>query len=449
MRPCHGDSPDPSCKLCALYESNDAYRIHADAMVPVEKQAVAKMWRSDRCMSLELREETKPGCRTGLGCRHGCKQGMHAVPNGFCQTCYKYQAHQRVNPVNPVPWVGEGWEDYALLTEPVAEPAPGVAAGVLVEGAVVAPRLGGERPVRGRDKGLRPVDLGDGQDADGYKQPDEAEGDNFSHGTLSEVISYSYSTGENLVHPKIPALSWQYCVTTVPSRRGREFDRTLASLKAAGFDRPHLFVDGDDDSKSWVMQYDLPVTCRYPALKTAGNWVSALYEMWQRDSTAERYAVFQDDFVTYPGLREYLDYCKYPEKGYLNLYTCPKYNQHLAPKNQHGGTIDGWFMSNQLGKGAVALVFDRAAVQCLLGTDYLVKRFLSVDMYPNTKQRRCDRSIDGGIVECLKRNGFTEWCHSPSLVQHIGLESSMGNSSGWMQANSFKGEGFDARSLIS
>jgi len=448
MRPCHKDSPDPSCKLCALYETNEAYRLHADSMIPVEKQAVINLWRSDRCISLQLREESKPGCRTGLGCRHSCKEGMPAVPNGFCQTCYKYKAHPRSNQLNPVPWVGD-WEDYALLSDTVVEPTPSIASRVFVEGAVVPAGLSSERPIRGRDEGLRPVDLSYEQKANGAEQPNQPDSKDFSHGTVSEVISYSYLTKENLVKPKIPELSWQYCVTTVPSRRGKEFDRTLASLKAAGFDRPHLFVDGDDDSKSWVMQYDLPVTCRYPALKTAGNWVSALYEMWQRDSTAERYAVFQDDFVTYPGLREYLDWSKYPEKGYLNLYTCPKYNQHLAPKNQHGGTVDGWFMANQLGKGAVALVFDRAAVQCLLGTDYLCKRFLSVDFYPNTQQRRCDRSIDGGIVECLKRNGFTEWCHSPSLVQHIGLESSMGNSSGWMQANSFKGEGFDARSLIS
>lgn len=242
--------------------------------------------------------------------------------------------------------------------------------------------------------------------------------------------------------------SWRYCVTTVPSRRGKEFDRTLASLRNAGFAEPHLFVDGDDDSKSWVSQYGLPVTCRYPAAKTAANWVLALYEMWMRDSTAERYAVFQDDLTASKNLRAYLDCCKYPEKGYLNLYTCPKYNQALAPKNAAGGTVDGWFMSNQMGKGAVALVFDRRAVQCLLGTDYLCNRFLSVDTYPGTQQRRCDRSIDGGIVECLKRNGFTEWCHSPSLVQHTGLESSMGNHSAWMQANSFRGEDFDLMDLV-
>lgn len=241
-------------------------------------------------------------------------------------------------------------------------------------------------------------------------------------------------------------MRWQYGVTTCAKRVDDGMAHaTLESLARAGFDRPHLFVDGVRDLPAWMGEYDVTTRTR-PAL-TAANWVLALYELWARDSTADRFAVFQDDFVTYANLREYLESCEYPEKGYWNLYTFPV-NQNLAPKTEHGGTVDGWFRANQLGKGAVALVFDAAAVRALLGQEYLVDRFLSVDAAPRQPNtRRCDRSIDGGIVEALKRRGWTEWCHSPSLVQHAGIESSMGNRPHRL-AESFRGETYDAREMI-
>lgn len=243
-----------------------------------------------------------------------------------------------------------------------------------------------------------------------------------------------------------PKMRWQYGVTTCEKRIDDGMCRaTLESLARAGFDRPFLFADGVRRLPEWTDQYE--VVSRSSPARTAANWVLALYELWARDSTADRFAVFQDDFVTYVNLREYLDSCAYPEKGYWNLYTFPS-NQGIAPKNEHGGTLDGWFRANQLGKGAVALVFDSDAVRSLLGQDYLVDRFLTVDADPRMPgTRRCDRSIDGGIVEALKRRGWTEWCHSPSLVQHAGIESSMGNRVHRL-AESFRGEEFDARSLV-
>ncbi len=243
-----------------------------------------------------------------------------------------------------------------------------------------------------------------------------------------------------------------YGVTSIPARRDDgTLDRTLLSLRNAGFDRPHLFADGGD-TREWS-RYGLPLTLRQCPAMTAANWVLSLYELWARDSTADRFALFQDDFVTYPDLRGYLDSCPYPERGYLNLYTFPM-NQRLAPKTPAGGTVDGWFLSNQLGKGAVALVFDKAAVRALLGQPYLVDRFLTVDENPIVKRngkthivRRCDRQIDGGIVEAMKKAGWSEWCHSPSLVQHTGLRSSMGNDN-QKQAESFRGEGYNAREMV-
>lgn len=226
---------------------------------------------------------------------------------------------------------------------------------------------------------------------------------------------------------------WAYGVTTVPSRLTNELPRTLDSLKLAGFDKPRLFIDGaKDDSK--YQQFGLETTCHYPNLRTFGNWITALIELYIRQPEAGRYAIFQDDFVTYRNLRGYLEKSPYPDKGYLNLYTFPS-NQGLAPKD---GTY-GWYLANQLGRGAVALIFNKEAAKALLYSRHIVDR-------PEDPLRG-HKSIDGGIVTALKKAGFSEYVHNPSLVQHIGDISSMGNER-QKKAISFKDQDFDALDLL-
>lgn len=229
-------------------------------------------------------------------------------------------------------------------------------------------------------------------------------------------------------------------MTTVLSRLDDLLPRTLASLAAAGFDQPRLFVDGERDVSVYIDRFGLEVTNRYPLLRTFGNWWLALAELYVRTPLADRYAVFQDDFVTYRNLRLYLEACPYPVRGYWNLYTFPV-NQALCPAGH-----TGWYPSNQLGKGAVALVFDRETVLTLLASRYMAER--PQDLH------RGHRSVDGGIVTALTQVGWREYVHSPSLVQHTGLHSSMGNDrckgkhTPFPLAPSWRGEGFDALDLL-
>lgn len=230
-------------------------------------------------------------------------------------------------------------------------------------------------------------------------------------------------------------IRWSYALTTTPLRMENGLlDRTIASLESAGFPSPRLHIDGGEDQPGYRHVYPgHQITCHQPALKTHGNWVLSLYETYIRNPHCDRYAVFQDDFVTYPRLREYLDSCPYPEKGYWNLYTFPQ-NQKKCPPN-----YTGWYPSNQRGLGAVALVFDRKAVMTLLSSPSIVERV----QHP----RRGHKAIDGGIVHAMKKAGYKEYVHNPSLVQHTGEKSSMGNKKQPL-ATSFRGEDFDARELI-
>ena len=237
---------------------------------------------------------------------------------------------------------------------------------------------------------------------------------------------------ETLLLPDNPkGDKWAYGVTTVPSRRDNLLPRTLSSLRRAGFGEPRLFVDGDKDAISWEREFMLGVTARFPAVRTHCNWVLSAYELFARNPSADKYAIFQDDFVTYRNLRAYLDRCKYPERAYFNLYTFPS-NQEIAKGN-------GWNRSNQLGKGAVALVFTKTGLLTLLGNRHMLERPLD--------QSRGHKAVDGGIVTAMRKEGWSEFVHNPSLVQHTGTVSSMG-SRPQPQAASFRGEQFDAMELL-
>lgn len=229
-------------------------------------------------------------------------------------------------------------------------------------------------------------------------------------------------------------MKWAYGITTVPGRIGNLFDRTLFSLANAGFDEPRIFIDDCDTIKAdhYCSYYNLAVTARYPRIRTFGNWILSMGELFIRNPCADRYAIFQDDMVTSLGLREYLEKTPYPDKGYCNLYTFPS-NQALADGRE------GWYPSNQYGRGAVALVFNWQALNVLLCHQHMIERPKNV--------HRGYKSVDGGIVTAMTKAGFKEYVHNPSLVQHTGLISSMGNKR-HLQAISFKGEDYNLMDLL-
>lgn len=248
------------------------------------------------------------------------------------------------------------------------------------------------------------------------------------------------------------SIRWAYGVTTVPGRLDNGYRRrTLDSLARAGFPDPYLFIDGDNGELIGAS------TRRYPPLRVSGNWCCSLAELLFRHPEAERFAMFQDDFLTYPNLRQYLEGCPYPDGrdgrplGYWNLYSFTT-NEDIAPVDRESGRpLVGWYEARllgsgreyhgkqqQAGKGAVALIFDRSAVYTLLSSRRLWER--SGDVH------RGWRAIDGGIVESMNQEGYREFVHSPSLVQHIGEVSSWGNNP-HLRSESFRGEDFDALRL--
>lgn len=152
-----------------------------------------------------------------------------------------------------------------------------------------------------------------------------------------------------------------------------------------------------------------------------------------RSPFAHYYAMFQDDFIISRNVRPYIE-ATYPIDGYLNLYTFPK-NQVLSQGKP------GWYYSNQKGLGAVALIFDRQAAVALVSEPHMANKPAG----PHPERRH--KFVDGGIVDSLRKCGISEYVHSPSVVQHLGYESTLANPK-HAQARSFRGEDFDMLTLL-
>jgi hypothetical protein len=145
--------------------------------------------------------------------------------------------------------------------------------------------------------------------------------------------------------------------------------------------------------------------------------MSALIGIYTARPNAHYYAIFEDDLLACSHLRDYLEQCEYPSPGYWNLLTHDM-NMKLTQNKP------GWHPSNQKGKGAVGLVFNKATVIQLLQT----REFAT---YISARNRN---AADGMVIDALHRLGYIEYVHYPSLLQHVGLESVMGHGYGVVQA---------------
>ncbi len=226
-------------------------------------------------------------------------------------------------------------------------------------------------------------------------------------------------------------MKWVCGLTTVPIRRETYLPKTLASIEKAGFPNPRLFVDGCSD-KSLYEKFGLSFVLRHDAIRTFGNWFLGLAEIYIREPQADRYVMFQDDFVAYRNLRSYLEVTTIENKVYWNLLSHKNTDTEKPP-----GYI-GFYKPFRDGKGAVANVFTNDAVQKLLSSNHMFVRPKSVRGY---------EKVDGGIWEAMQIAGYSERVHYPSLIDHIGVNSSMRHGT-YSMDGSFRGEEFDAMSML-
>lgn len=236
-------------------------------------------------------------------------------------------------------------------------------------------------------------------------------------------------------------MEWACAVTTVSSRLDGPLKSSVESILNAGFPVNQVCVDGPVQFlPRWLARQGV-VQRSFPC-KAFGNWCLALQELLFRFPEARRYAIFQDDVLCSRGVREYVERMEWEPRTYLNLVTYPAVAQFRPSKD-----YEGWFPSSQRGKGAQALVFDReGATRLLTSRQFFDRRFdVSLDSRGRPKGTR---NIDGGVVDALKLEGYTEVCHYPSLVTHLTDVPSAINNSQQPEITSWRGEEFDATSLL-
>lgn len=228
-------------------------------------------------------------------------------------------------------------------------------------------------------------------------------------------------------------MKWSYGITTVPTRIVKgTFRLSIDSLRAAGFDKPRIFVDGDTN-QGWLNgQYRLEYTIHEPPFKAYANWLLAILELYLREPRADRYVVFQDDIMVVKNLRQFLDASEYPKKGYWNLITYPC-NIDRSPSKDYRG----WYKSDQMGRGGQGLVFTREALAVLFSHKLILD-------HPH--EHNGPRSIDGAVSRIFRDRGWVEYVHAPGLLGHREGPSIIGVRT--QPEIPFIGEDFDALSLI-
>lgn len=246
--------------------------------------------------------------------------------------------------------------------------------------------------------------------------------------TMSRVMT----PAELVPHPRkrsaAPARQWSVGVVTAP-RREATLPWCLDSIIRAGWDRPHVFVDGL--VRIPECHLDLPVTWREQAVGAWPNSYLALIEMIQRDPHADFYLLAQDDAFLYDrgNLREYLEAALWPEDcpGIASLF-CPQ------PYNQ---TSPGWHVRPEPWIwGAQTFLFSReTAHQLVQSPQAFSHRWTGLD------DGRAQ--VDVLIGRWAFDHGWPVWFPNPSLAQHVGNTSSIWQDTrigGWRRADWFAGD---------
>lgn len=252
---------------------------------------------------------------------------------------------------------------------------------------------------------------------------------------------------------------WAYGITTVPERElGYSFSNsTLLSLVNGGFTSPSIFLDYPNEYSSNSRRRGI-----------VGNWFLSAWELFIKNPDADIYAIFQDDILCSRNIRPYLEkaYPNLPnlDNVYLNLYTSGS-NYYVNEKGEFIGGLEymsresnlsvtktGFYISNQLGKGALALVFPTKVFQRLLVSPQFLTKF-------KEPSSRSHKAVDGCICDAFRKefllsptpiSRVMEYVHNPSLVQHRLLDSTTHANVNPSKRVSpcFMGEEFDCLTLL-
>lgn len=205
---------------------------------------------------------------------------------------------------------------------------------------------------------------------------------------------------------------------------------TIESIRAAGWDEITVYGEpGLETAERAVIrphQYGCWV-----------NWVCALFDMYQTGVGSEMFVIFEDDIQMCRNVRAYLDELlpSLGRFGTVSLYTPSHMKKHAGGLNcvhdesDMGGRV--W--------GTQGIVFTEESLGLFLSHRETVayrRESLGVE----------NKNRDSAIGMWAKSSGKKVYYHTPSLMQHVGVASSVGHE--FHESDDFVGVGFDALDLL-
>lgn len=210
---------------------------------------------------------------------------------------------------------------------------------------------------------------------------------------------------------QVPSSSLAIGMTTAP-RRQPTFERSIASLRAAGFhEEVHVFAEPETFSNVPVVSRTR-VHVNAKKLGCFANWKTTLLYLLANTKTAW-VMLLQDDAIWAPGaanvLRTMMCDPRAPKSGFLSAYTSSSHT--VVSKN----FVDGWneTRAGWLFWGALALCMNREAAEALSKHSRFVKHWDS---------KALDAVVGASMVDMCRPT----YVHVPSLVDHIGVTSTIG-----------------------
>lgn len=209
-------------------------------------------------------------------------------------------------------------------------------------------------------------------------------------------------------------------VASVAPRAASLHKRTFASVRAAGFSRVFASCEPGVD----VSHVDANITL-HPDKR--GQWRNFLEVLKIGIATGDGYFItVEDDIEMCKGTAEFLSNTGWPapDCGCLALYSSLFALQHY-PSGRRSRLSEKhakWLL------GACALMFRRDAAIALL--DWGEKRGWRGDVDTTIEDPASKKSSDTYVGEVLTTLGYSIWSHNPTLVNHIGAESTLGHPSG-------------------
>lgn len=218
---------------------------------------------------------------------------------------------------------------------------------------------------------------------------------------------------------------WSVGMMLAPRGGESYFERTLSSVKEAGWE--DLTVFAEPESPPVLNQ----TVVKRPS--KLGNWLNfrqSLIDMYSEDSEKKYYMLIEDDVVFSKNVRQFLDIALWPSNtGVCSIYSPSHYETfERVGWNNHSGTTM-W--------GAVTMIFSNKSLQCFIN-------------HYNNIEWNSDQNCDNAVGRWCERTEQNAYFFSPSLVQHVGVKSSLGDKRYHRRRYSslFVGEDFDCTKLL-